>query len=142
MDVAELTPRLHAILFPAGHVYLWSDPGGLTLIDAGLPGSAPLIAEAIRQAGHQPADVRRLVLTHFHQDHIGAAAAVAAWGDVEVMAHHADVPFIRAGAAGPAPDLADWEKPVHAQVTSQLPAQPVVPPRIDRELTDGDEAGF
>ena len=48
-------------------------------------------------------DVRRLVLTHFHQDHIGAAAAIAGWGDVEVMAHHADVPFIRAGATGPPP---------------------------------------
>src|ERR1044071_3771491 len=139
MDVVELTPRLHAILFPAGHVYLWSDPGGLTLIDAGLPGSAPLIAEAIRQAGHQPADVRRLVLTHFHQDHIGAPAAAAAWGDVEGMGHSRGVPVRRAGAAGPPPVRAVWEKPVPAQVTSQPPAQPVVPPRIDRELTDGDE---
>jgi len=142
MDVVELAPRLHVIRFPVGHVYLWRDPDGLTLIDAGLPGSAPQIADAIRQAGHQPADVRRLVLTHFHQDHIGSAAAIAGWGDVEVMAHHADVPFIRAGAAGPAPDLADWEKPIYDQVMSQLPARPVVPPRIDRELADGDEAGF
>jgi len=30
------------------------------------------------------------VLTHFHQDHIGAAAAIAGWAGVEVMAHHAD----------------------------------------------------
>jgi glyoxylase-like metal-dependent hydrolase (beta-lactamase superfamily II) len=142
MDVIELTPRLHFIPFPVGHVYLWRDPDGLTLIDTGLPGSAPQIAGAIRRAGHRPADVRRLVLTHFHQDHIGAAATVAGWGDVEVMAHHADVPFIRAAAAGPGPDLADWEKPVYDQVMSQLPASPVVPPRIDRELADGDEAGF
>ena len=145
MDVIELLPRLHFIRLPVGHAYLWRDPDGLTLIDAGLPGSAPLLADAVRQAGHKPADVRYLVLTHFHPDHIGAAADVAGWGEVEVLAHQADAPFIRAGGTGPAPDLADWEKPLFEQVTGQLsgrPAAPLVPPRIDRELADGDEPGF
>jgi glyoxylase-like metal-dependent hydrolase (beta-lactamase superfamily II) len=44
----------------------------------------PLVADAIRQSGYQPADLRRLVLTHFHADHIGAAAPIVAWGDAEV----------------------------------------------------------
>jgi glyoxylase-like metal-dependent hydrolase (beta-lactamase superfamily II) len=89
--------------------------------------------------------LRYLVLTHFHPDHIGAAADIAGWGEVEVLAHHADAPFIRAAGTGPAPDLADWEKPLYEQVTSQLSAQPMaplVPPPIDRELADGDEPGF
>jgi glyoxylase-like metal-dependent hydrolase (beta-lactamase superfamily II) len=144
MDVIELVPRLHFIGLPVGHAYLWSDPDGLTLIDSGLPGSAPLIADAIRRAGSEPADLRRLVLTHFHPDHIGGAAEIAGWGDVEVLAHKADAPFIRGRAAGPAPDLADWERPLWDQVSSQLPADPapLVPSRVDRELADGDEPGF
>jgi glyoxylase-like metal-dependent hydrolase (beta-lactamase superfamily II) len=142
MDVIELLPRLYFIRLPVGHVYLWQDHDGLTLIDAGLPGSAPLLADAIRRAGHEPANVRNLVLTHFHADHTGAAADIAGWGDVRVLAHHADVPFIRAAEAGPAPDLADWERPVYQQVVGQLPAQQATPPRIDRELADGDELGF
>jgi glyoxylase-like metal-dependent hydrolase (beta-lactamase superfamily II) len=142
MDVIELLPRLYFIRLPIGHAYLWRDPGGLTLIDTGLPGSAPLIAGAIRQAGYQPADLRRLVLTHFHGDHIGAAAEISGWGEVEVLAHRGDAPFIRAQAAGPAPDLADWEQPIYEQVMSQLPPGPVVAPRIDRELDDGDTLSF
>ena len=150
MELIQLTPQLHFIQFPVGHVYLWHDPDGLTLIDTGLPGSAPLIAAAIRQAGYEPADLRHLVLTHFHPDHIGAAADIAGWGDVEVLAHHADAPFIRAGAAGPPPDLAEWERPLFEQITSQVtspvenPAAPEspAPPRIDREVSDGDELGF
>ena len=141
MDVIELLLRLYFIRLPAGHAYLWRDPDGLTLIDAGLPGSAPLLADAIHQTGHGLADLRHLVLTHFHGDHIGSAAEVAEWCEVEVLAHNADVPFIRA-AAGPAPDLADWEQPIYEQVMRQFPAQPVIPPRIDRELADGDELGF
>ena len=135
-------PRLYFIRLPAGHAYLWQDPDGLSLIDAGLPGSAPLIAEAIQQAGFHPADLRRVVLTHFHADHIGAAADLTGWGEVEVLAHHADAPFIRAQAAGPPPDLTASEQPSYDQVMSQLPPVPPVRPRIDRELRDGDELGF
>jgi len=135
-------PRLYFIRLTAGHVYLWQDPDGLTLIDTGLPGSAPLIAEAIQQAGYEAADLRRVVLTHFHADHIGSAADIASWGEVEVLAHHADAPFIRAQAAGPPPDLAAFEQPIYDQVMSRLPRVPAVPPRIDRELAGGDELGF
>jgi glyoxylase-like metal-dependent hydrolase (beta-lactamase superfamily II) len=160
MDIIQLRPRLHFLRLPVGQAYLWSDPDGLTLIDAGLPGSAPLIAEGIQQAGYRPADLRRLVLTHFHPDHIGAAADIAGWGEVEVLAHHADAPFIRGETAGPPPDLADWERPLYDQVVGQRPSEsagpsepavapgpalvpgPVLAPRIDRELGDGDELGF
>lgn len=145
MDVVPLLPRLFFIRLPVGHAYLWQDPDGLTLIDAGLPGSAPRLADAIRQAGHQPADLRRIALTHFHPDHIGGAAELAAKGQVTVLAQRGDAPFIRAGGAGPGPDLADWERPIYDQVTSQLAARPaasLIPPRIDRELADGDEPGF
>jgi glyoxylase-like metal-dependent hydrolase (beta-lactamase superfamily II) len=86
--------------------------------------------------------VRRLVLTHFHADHVGAAADITGWGDVEVFAHHADAPFIRGQVTGPPPDLADWERPIYDRVMRQVPPEPVVPPRIDRELQDGEELGF
>jgi glyoxylase-like metal-dependent hydrolase (beta-lactamase superfamily II) len=146
VELIQLTPRLHQIRLPVGHAYLWHDPDGLTLIDTGLPGSAPSIAAAIRQAGYQAGDLRRLVLTHFHPDHVGAAADIAAWGEVEVLAHQADAPFIRGQAAGPPPNLADWERPrydqVTSQVTSEVAQEPPTPPRIDRELTDGDELAF
>jgi glyoxylase-like metal-dependent hydrolase (beta-lactamase superfamily II) len=131
---AALVLHPPSIRLPVGHVYLWHDPGGLTLIDAGLPGSAPLIAQAIRQAGYRAADLRRLVLTHFHADHAGAAAEIASWAEVEVLAHHADAPFIRTQAAGPPPDLAGWERPVCDEVMSRLPPRPAVPCRVDREL--------
>ena len=120
VDLVQLMPRLYFIRLPVGHAYLWHDPDGLTLIDTGLPGSAPLIADAICRSGYQPADLRRLVLTHLHADHIGAAAAIAEWGEVEVLAHHADAPFIRAAAAGPPPDLADWEQSIYENVMSRL----------------------
>jgi hypothetical protein len=40
--------------FPVGHAYLCADPGGLTLFDTSVPGSAPQLGAAIRQIGCQP----------------------------------------------------------------------------------------
>jgi glyoxylase-like metal-dependent hydrolase (beta-lactamase superfamily II) len=139
MDVSELIPGLHFLRFPVGHAYLCQDPDGLTLIDTSVPGSAPQIAAAVRALGHDIGDLRRLLLTHFHADHAGSAAQIAAWGHAQVCAHHADATFLRGEAPGPPPDLADWERPLYDQVSSQLPATPPAPVRIDRELADGDE---
>jgi glyoxylase-like metal-dependent hydrolase (beta-lactamase superfamily II) len=142
VDVVELIPGLHFLPFPIGHAYLLEHAGGLALIDTGVPGSAPRVAAAIHAIGRDPADLRHLVLTHFHADHAGAAADIAAWGDVQVLAHHADAPFLRGDAPGPPPDLADWERPIFDQVTARLPATPAQPVRVDRELSDGDDLGF
>jgi Metallo-beta-lactamase superfamily len=64
-------PRPVLPALPVGHAYLCTDPGGLTLIDTSFPGSAAHIGAAIRQAGHHPAKLRQIVLTHFHADHAG-----------------------------------------------------------------------
>ncbi len=139
MDVIRLTPDLSFLRFPVGHAYLWQDTDGLTLIDTGVPGSAPPIAEAIRQLGHHPAELRRLVLTHFHGDHVGAAAEIARWGEVEVLAHQADAPFIQGTAEGPPPRLLDWERPLYEQYSVKVLPDPV---KVDRVLKDGDVLAF
>ncbi|WP_181797780.1 MBL fold metallo-hydrolase, partial [Streptomyces sp. WELS2] len=78
MDVIELLPRLHLFRFPVGQAYLWRDDEELTLIDAGPAGAGRLIADAVTALGHGPRDVRRVVLTHFHEDHVGGAGEFAA----------------------------------------------------------------
>jgi glyoxylase-like metal-dependent hydrolase (beta-lactamase superfamily II) len=142
MDVVELSPRLYFLRAPVGHVYLWRDPDGLTLIDSGVPGSAPEIAEAIRGLGHDTRDVRRLVLTHCHIDHTGAAPEIAHWGDVEVSAHRLDAPVIRGQAPAAFPQLTDWERPIFEKVNPDGLIVAPVPVRVDRELSDGDLLDF
>jgi glyoxylase-like metal-dependent hydrolase (beta-lactamase superfamily II) len=139
MDVIALHPQLHFLRFPVGHAYLWAGTDGLTLIDTGLPGSAPAIADAIRGLGHSSADVRRVVLTHAHHDHVGSVPEITGWSDdLTVMAHLAEAPAIRAEETTPPPQLEDWERPIFDQVTATIPAAQPVPLRVDRELDDGD----
>lgn len=138
--MTRLLPSLCFLRFPVGHVYLWLDDDGLTLVDCGVAGSGARIAAGIRSLGRDPADVRQLVLTHFHHDHVGAANEIAAWGDITICAHREDAPVIRGEVPGAPPVLLDWERPIFAQVTAATGGTigSAAPVRVDRELDDGD----
>ncbi len=141
MEVVDLSPNLRMLRFPVSQAYLWRDPDSLTLVDTGLAGAGPDITRAITGLGLKPADLDRVVLTHFHLDHTGSAAEVGAWDGVTVMAHRRDAPIIRGRLAGPPPVLTDDERELLASIVGDgLPPAP--PARVDRELEDGDVLSF
>ena len=55
-------------------VHLIDTGDGLLLIDCGNIGATAMLVNAIWEAGFNPADVKWLVLSHGHLDHIGGAA--------------------------------------------------------------------
>ncbi|MER5962127.1 MBL fold metallo-hydrolase [Streptomyces sp. NPDC002057] len=139
MEPLRITPRLHLLDFSIGQAYLWQDDEELTLIDAGWAGTASGTATAIRAAGLDPDRLRRIVLTHCHRDHVGAARELADRYGAEILAHRLDAPVIRGEAPVPEPDLLDWELPLfeHGLTVPEAP-----PTRVDREVEDGEELGF
>ncbi|WP_329624823.1 MBL fold metallo-hydrolase [Streptomyces sp. NBC_01255] len=139
MELIPITPRLHLLDYSIGQAYLWRDEEELTLVDAGWAGSADATTEAIRAAGLDPDRLRRIVLTHCHRDHVGAAQELADRHGAEILAHRLDAPVVRGEAPVPEPDLLDWELPLYEHGLTV----PVAPPtRVDREVEDGEELGF
>ncbi len=78
-------------VFPV-NCYLVREDDGLTLIDAGLAGSAPAILNAARDLG---LPIKRIVLTHAHGDHIGSAEALhQLLPEAEVLVSARDARFL------------------------------------------------
>ncbi|HLS25829.1 MAG TPA: MBL fold metallo-hydrolase [Beutenbergiaceae bacterium] len=69
----EVAPGVHLVTHAHVNCYLIEDDDGLTLVDAGLPGHWRPLGLAIRAIGRRPADLRGVVLTHAHFDHVGLA---------------------------------------------------------------------
>ncbi|MFG2615488.1 MBL fold metallo-hydrolase [Streptomyces anulatus] len=139
MDLVEVLPRLHMFRFRIGQAYLWRDGTELTLIDAGDIDAAAAIEDAIRTLGLDPAGIRRIVITHGHHDHYGAAQELADRHGAEIIAHALDAPVVRGERPAPEPDLLDWELPLweHGLTVPEAP-----PTRVDREVTGGEVLPF
>jgi len=67
--------------------YLLEEAGELTIVDTAHPKTWPVLIQAIRAIGRTPADVRAIVLTHAHFDHLGFAHRAHDEWDVPVLGH-------------------------------------------------------
>jgi glyoxylase-like metal-dependent hydrolase (beta-lactamase superfamily II) len=77
--------------------YLLEDPGGLVLVDGGLPGHLSQLRSYLEAVGRSLGDVRAVLLTHAHPDHTGAAAAARQAG-ADVWVHERDAVGLAGGA--------------------------------------------
>ena len=136
----RITERLTMLRFDVGQAYLWRDGDDLTLIDTGPAGSAPAIAAAVRDLGLDTTAIRRIVLTHGHNDHAGSAAAVRAWHGAPVHAHRGDTALVEGREGPPAPVLAGWERELFDRIVPGVPPAPPCP--VDVVLDGGETLDF
>lgn len=87
MFTPDIAPGVHVIEHANVNCYLVEDEEGLTLVDAGLPGVWTELGQAIRAVGRRPEDVKALVLTHAHFDHVGVARRLVQRLGVPVYGH-------------------------------------------------------
>ncbi|QCU76960.1 MBL fold metallo-hydrolase [Citricoccus sp. SGAir0253] len=87
MFTQNVAPGVHLIEHAHVNCYLLEDDDGLTLVDAGLPAVWRELGEAIRTLGRTPRDLKALVLTHAHFDHVGVARRLVRTLGIPVYAH-------------------------------------------------------
>jgi glyoxylase-like metal-dependent hydrolase (beta-lactamase superfamily II) len=87
------------------NAYLIEEAGEVTIIDAGVPGYYDDIPRELSAMGRSVGDVRALLLTHGHSDHIGFAERLRRDRGVPVWVHEADAALARGEVPNPAKGL-------------------------------------
>jgi len=136
VDIVDVAPGLHLLPLGISNAYVWHDEGGTSLVDTGPPGSGPAVRAALAELGLPREELRRIVLTHFHDDHAGAAADLAAWAGATVVVGRGDAAFVRGDESGPPPAFTPAEQQLHAVVAADLRAAPAC--RVDQEVAEQD----
>jgi glyoxylase-like metal-dependent hydrolase (beta-lactamase superfamily II) len=72
------------------NVYLLEEAGAVTIIDAGLPGLWRELPAELTAMGRSLDDVRALILTHAHSDHVGFAERIRRERGVPISVHEDD----------------------------------------------------
>jgi len=83
-------------------VLLLTSPKGHVLVDSATEEAAPQILANIRAAGFDPKDVRWIVSSHEHFDHVGGLAFLKKATGAKVVARDVAAPIFRSGAVSPA----------------------------------------
>lgn len=137
MSVASIVPGIWIITFTIGQAYLIEDERGFTLIDTGIRGAETAIFDALHTADGTIGRLHTIILTHWHADHTGSAAALARQTGAVVMARPPDADVIRGAGVGPPPNLTEAERSLYQSIAPSVPPAPAA--RVDRDLKDGDE---
>lgn len=78
--------------------YLLEESGEITIVDAGAPGYWNDLPKELAAMGRSMADIRALVLTHAHIDHVGFAERIRSERRVPVSVHELDAKIARGEA--------------------------------------------
>ena len=80
----DVVDGVHLIEHAYTNLFVIEGAGGLTLVDAGYPSTWPRVQRCLASINRTVNDVRGLVITHGHFDHLGFAVAVQQEFGVEV----------------------------------------------------------
>jgi len=76
------------------NVFLLGDKDGFVLVDTGIFKKTHRLIDQLKEQGFEPANLKQIILTHCHCDHIGGVTELVKCSDAKVAAHAEDIPYI------------------------------------------------
>lgn len=133
MEIVEGVYRVDTASANMAHanVYLVANGEELTVIDTGTSGNAKKTVGYVQRLGRQPADVKTIILTHFHMDHMGSAKELKDLTNAKVAVHAEDADYVSGKKPLPKP-----KKVLFRAVSAFVKPVPV---QVDVILKEGDK---
>jgi glyoxylase-like metal-dependent hydrolase (beta-lactamase superfamily II) len=102
--VTEVAPRIRRLGQEMINSYLVEDAGSVVIVDAGAPSYWGELPAELAAMGRTLGDVRSVLLTHGHSDHIGFAETAREAG-IDIRVHELDAALARSEVPNPARGL-------------------------------------
>jgi glyoxylase-like metal-dependent hydrolase (beta-lactamase superfamily II) len=134
----EVLPGVHAIGMGYVNAFLIAGEGGLTLVDSGLPKKKDAILRAVAGISRQPADLKHILITHHHIDHMGSLGDVMEATGAKSYVHPLDSPIVRGDAPQPGPNPKSLLGRFAGPLIERFGPAPTAA-AVDIEVADGDE---
>lgn len=122
-----------------GRIYVITGKDGLTVVDTSASSkTAEKLEPQLKEMGFGLGDIKNILITHAHPDHIGGLAELQRRTNARTAIHRRDAPVVR----GELPLVRPTPKEVEGigwKLMASLPLNPpMTPARIDLELKGGD----
>ncbi|MEO8538517.1 MAG: MBL fold metallo-hydrolase [bacterium] len=131
----EVLPGLYQVRTRGSKAYLILDDD-ITLIDTGSVGSGGRVLRALEELGRSPSDIKHIVITHYHMDHVGGLPEIQEYVSARTGVHLAEAPHVESTGRLPNP----FQHPLLAKICEPyLRRNDPGAARVDVVLADGDE---
>jgi glyoxylase-like metal-dependent hydrolase (beta-lactamase superfamily II) len=140
-DSTQVSPRIRRIGRGMVNSYLVEDAGEVTIVDAGAPAYWGQLPTELAAIGRSLDDVRSVVLTHGHSDHIGFAERIRRERGTPIRVHELDAALARGEVPNPSKGLGPTRiRPLLEFMLFSLRHGMMRIPRIAEVATFGDGA--
>lgn len=95
MEPCRMADGLYHIGVKGGPCYLLETTDGIVLIDTAYPDTVEMLLENFARIGKDPREVRHIIHTHGHYDHVGATRALVAMSGAKTYIGAGDEDAVR-----------------------------------------------
>jgi glyoxylase-like metal-dependent hydrolase (beta-lactamase superfamily II) len=133
--VRQIVPGVFQVRTRGSRAYLLVEDE-ITIVDTGAAGSGVRILSAVRELGRSASDIKQIVITHSHLDHVGGLPELQWHIPARTAVHFLEAPNVVSAAPLPNP----FTHPVLARICEPYLAwNDPGAARVDQLLRDGDE---
>jgi glyoxylase-like metal-dependent hydrolase (beta-lactamase superfamily II) len=92
-----MPPRIISVLLDFTDCYLIQEDTSIIMIDGGTPNNVDTFKTVIATHSIQPSDIKLIIVTHGHIDHIGSLNDIKTYTGAQVAVHHNDQQCLEQG---------------------------------------------
>lgn len=128
-------PKIHSIPLGIDTTYIIEEERTI-MIDGGAPDKASLFKKQMSDLSIDPLEIKLIVLTHAHWDHIGSVKDVQEITGAEIALHHAERDWLENTKPPMPPGITTWGKVLGGILRIVLPAIKIPFAKLDKEISD------